>query len=221
MTASAAYMMPGAAWSAWALAAMQAACISDPSQMAHAASAHDAVAAKVQAHKADLNNAVAQKIPPTAFSSQDKDAFTNGQVQPFTTALDQTAALHTSISKALEGQATVHSVTAGLSLLIGGIMLTTAVSSVAAEATLIGAPAAIAAQNAVSLSQNTLFRSALIRLQAYAGTSSTFLTSVKGLLALLGAGAFENAFIGPQQVKAASAGSVPAPQMTYTKPQTA
>jgi len=186
LTSAAAVMMPGAAVSAWILAAMQIASIADPAQMSHAASAHDALATKISGFKTQLDDAVNQKIPPAQLSSDDKNALLTNQVEPAKAALDSTAKVHTTIANSLRTQAGGSQSMGWLSLGIGTAMMTLAVSTTAEAATLFGIPAALAQQFAGSSTMSGIFKSALTLFQSVMGLVAKLLTTSKMALGGLG-----------------------------------
>jgi hypothetical protein len=186
MSGWAAAVMPGAAVSAWILTAMQVAAISDPAQMAHAASSHDALATKISGFKTQLDDAVNKQIPPAQLTSDDKNALVKNQVEPAKAALDATAKAHTTIADALRSQASSSTTIGRLSSVVGAAMLTLALSTTAQEATLFGIPAALAEQAEGSSMLSTLFQRALVLLKSVAGLVAKLLMAKGVAISALG-----------------------------------
>jgi hypothetical protein len=223
MTSAAAVIMEGFVPMAVLLAAMQGTAISDPAQMSHAASRHDDVAAQAKKLQGQLNAAVAAHIPLDKFSSDDKNAFTTEQLQPYLDNLGKTADTHTAIATALRGQASAQQTIGLVSMAMGGFMLASATCLIAGLATLFGIPAAIAAANAGTSAGSSVFRQALVILQALAGGTAKVLMMGKVVLALAAFEAANDIILQPMHVKAATTGAVttPPPKVNYVPPATA
>jgi hypothetical protein len=202
LTTAACFAVPAAI----PLAAMQGTVISDPAQIFHAGDRHTALAGKANDAKTQLTSLVDKRASTDQWDGEDKNMFVQAHVEPYKTALDQTATMHNGINSSLNTLAKVYMGAGLLSLTIGGIMAACAVA-VAGTSWIPGVNAATeGAATAAAQTSSGVFRSIMMKLMTLIGNAGRLLKSIKGLLALAGVG-----FLGTWMEKTALKGSTAAP----------
>jgi hypothetical protein len=186
LTGAACFFIP----SAIPLAVMLASAISDPEQIGRAGDKHGDLATQADSAKTQLTQAVDKRASADNWDGNDKNLFVQAHVEPYKTALDQTAQMHNGIKSSLGTLANVYEGAGLLSLTIGGIMAASA-AAVAATLWIPGVDAATeATATAMAQTANTTFRRILFRLVALIHKAAGLLKSIKGLLALAATGYF-------------------------------
>ncbi|MDN3359711.1 hypothetical protein [Actinomadura sp. DC4] len=184
--------------SAIPLALMQGAVISDPAEIWRAGAAHTDLAGKANTTKSEITQAVDKRASADNWEGNDKNMFVQANVEPYKSALDQTAQTHDGINDALSTLAKVYMGAGLLSLTIGGILAACA-SGVIACSWIPGAN--VAAEGAATAAAETstgVFRTILSRLALLISKAGKLLSSLKGqgILALAGAVEFWSAKTG-------------------------
>jgi hypothetical protein len=172
------------------LAVMQGTVISDPAQIWHAGSRHAELAGQADSAKTQLTQAVDKRARDDDWDGNDKNLFVQAHVEPYKTALDQTAQMHKGIDSSMSTLAKVYMGAGLLSATIGGIMAACA-SGVIACSWIPGANvAAEGAATAAAETSSGVFRGILMKLATLISNAGRLLKSIKGLLALAATGYF-------------------------------
>ena len=184
LTTAACFAVPAAI----PLALMQGTVISDPAQIWHAGSRHNDLAGKADSAKTELTQAVDKRASADSWDGNDKNMFVQANVEPYKTALDQTAQMHNGIGDSMSTLAKVYMGAGLLSATIGGIMAACAVA-VAGTSWIPGVDVATeGAATATAETSSSVFRSILLKLATLIGNAGRLLKSIKGLLALAAVG---------------------------------
>jgi hypothetical protein len=186
LTTAACFAIPAAI----PLAAMQGTVISDPAQIWHAGSRHADLAGQADSAKTQLAQAVDKRASADNWDGNDKNLFVQAHVEPYKTALDQTAQMHNGINSSMGTLAKVYMGAGILSATIGGIMSLCAIA-VAGTCWIPGVDVATeGAATATAETSSGVFRSILMKLATLIGNAGRLLKSIKGLLALAATGYF-------------------------------
>jgi hypothetical protein len=196
LTTAACFAVPAAI----PLALMQGTVISDPAQIWHAGSRHVDIAGKADSAKTELTQAVDKRAGADDWDGSDKNMFVQAHVEPYKTALDQTAQMHKGIGDSMGTLAKVYMGAGLLSATIGGIMAACA-AAVAGTCWIPGVDVATeGAATATAEASSSVFRSILLKLATLIGNAGRLLKSIKGLLALAAVG-FGGTKVGSAELK--------------------
>lgn len=166
------------------LAVMQGVVISDPAQIWHAGTRHAHLAGQANSAKTQLTQAVDKRASSDNWEGNDKNLFVQAHVEPYKTALDQTAQMHNGIDSSMSTLAKAYMGVGLLSATIGGIMAACA-SGVIACSWIPGANvAAEGAATATAETSSGVFRGLLMKLATLISNAGRLLASIKGQLAL-------------------------------------